>query len=381
MSDNIPFDIQMSIMNKLPVKSLLQFRTVSKLWKYCIDSPKFILEYGARGSKTNRFALAYEQGYFGYLYLFDDYFTLNPLNLNIPSFPRSFDLNNYPYLDLTTVGTSQGVWCFQSFYRVVLIWNTSLRKSVWITVPSPLRGQQGRKYFIGFGVAPEDLEATVLHFSLPAKGHGRWIVYFFSMTTKQWMPIQQQNMPRENIRLKRSSQSVIGRYIFWVGSETFNQGEDDGNSYKRFLIMSFDMVTQTFQEIQIPDTIIVHLPIPFKLCEHRDAIVIYGNILADVNNVFCVTVLEVDGASLTGRILTNFTHQSQCSLKLLGFTDAEEPIVEVDTPFQSEHTLEVYQHWSRQFHNVCIEGDAGSFFMASYKESLILLNEHDGSIY
>ncbi|GKA08671.1 transposase, MuDR, MULE transposase domain protein [Tanacetum coccineum] len=44
MSDNIPFDIQMDIMNRLPVKSLLQFRTVSKQWKFSIDNFDFINE-------------------------------------------------------------------------------------------------------------------------------------------------------------------------------------------------------------------------------------------------------------------------------------------------------------------------------------------------
>ncbi|GJT24536.1 F-box domain containing protein [Tanacetum coccineum] len=44
MSDNIPFDIQMDIMNRLPVKSLLQFRTVSKQWKFSIDNFEFIHE-------------------------------------------------------------------------------------------------------------------------------------------------------------------------------------------------------------------------------------------------------------------------------------------------------------------------------------------------
>nr|GEW34582.1 hypothetical protein [Tanacetum cinerariifolium]GEW36815.1 hypothetical protein [Tanacetum cinerariifolium]GEX28195.1 hypothetical protein [Tanacetum cinerariifolium] len=33
MSNNIPFDLQLAIMNRLSVKSLLQFRTVSKAWK------------------------------------------------------------------------------------------------------------------------------------------------------------------------------------------------------------------------------------------------------------------------------------------------------------------------------------------------------------
>nr|XP_043634487.1 uncharacterized protein LOC122605591 isoform X2 [Erigeron canadensis] len=45
MSDHIPFEIQQKIMKKLPVKSLLQFRTVSKEWKSLIDSADFILGY------------------------------------------------------------------------------------------------------------------------------------------------------------------------------------------------------------------------------------------------------------------------------------------------------------------------------------------------
>ncbi|GJX95102.1 transposase, MuDR, MULE transposase domain protein [Tanacetum coccineum] len=44
MSDNIPFDIQMNIINRLPVKSLLKFRAVSKQWKFSIDNFEFINE-------------------------------------------------------------------------------------------------------------------------------------------------------------------------------------------------------------------------------------------------------------------------------------------------------------------------------------------------
>ncbi|GJT91612.1 transposase, MuDR, MULE transposase domain protein [Tanacetum coccineum] len=44
MSDNIPFDLQLAFMNRLPVKSLLQFRTVSKLWKYSIDCSDFVID-------------------------------------------------------------------------------------------------------------------------------------------------------------------------------------------------------------------------------------------------------------------------------------------------------------------------------------------------
>ncbi|GJT21939.1 hypothetical protein Tco_0891876 [Tanacetum coccineum] len=52
MSENIPFDLQLAIMNRLPVKSLLQFRTVSKSWKYSIDCSDFVREYGFRESNN-----------------------------------------------------------------------------------------------------------------------------------------------------------------------------------------------------------------------------------------------------------------------------------------------------------------------------------------
>ncbi|GKB37765.1 F-box domain containing protein [Tanacetum coccineum] len=44
-SDYIPFEIQSEIMKRLPVKSLVQFRSVSKQWKSFIDCPEFIKTY------------------------------------------------------------------------------------------------------------------------------------------------------------------------------------------------------------------------------------------------------------------------------------------------------------------------------------------------
>ena len=41
----IPFEIQEDIMKRLPVKSLIRFRSVSKPWKSLIDSSKFIIDH------------------------------------------------------------------------------------------------------------------------------------------------------------------------------------------------------------------------------------------------------------------------------------------------------------------------------------------------
>ncbi|GKD96150.1 putative F-box protein [Tanacetum coccineum] len=60
MSDNIPLEIQMEIMQRLHVNSLLQFRTVSKTWKSFIDGRNFIVSYSVRPTQPSRFLASYE---------------------------------------------------------------------------------------------------------------------------------------------------------------------------------------------------------------------------------------------------------------------------------------------------------------------------------
>nr|GEY61797.1 hypothetical protein [Tanacetum cinerariifolium] len=62
MSDNIPFDMQMEIIKRVPdVKYLIRFRAVSKPWKSFIDSSEFITCYGARCSQPHHLLLRYEK--------------------------------------------------------------------------------------------------------------------------------------------------------------------------------------------------------------------------------------------------------------------------------------------------------------------------------
>ncbi|GKC89009.1 probable LRR receptor-like serine/threonine-protein kinase isoform X2, partial [Tanacetum coccineum] len=78
MSDNIPFDIQMEIIKKVSsVKSLIQFRSVSKPWKSFIDSSEFIKGYGARHTYPHSHILSYisdalYEGESKYICLVDD---------------------------------------------------------------------------------------------------------------------------------------------------------------------------------------------------------------------------------------------------------------------------------------------------------------------
>ena len=61
-------------------------------------------------------------------------------------------------------------------------------------------------------------------------------------------------------------------------------------------------------------------------------------------------------------------------LKLLGFTNDREPIVEANISQQLRRSLQVFVPNAESFQNVGVEGDFGSFFIGANKESLVLSN-------
>ncbi|GJT05399.1 hypothetical protein Tco_0839861 [Tanacetum coccineum] len=125
---------------------------------------------------------------------------------------------------------------------------------------------------------------------------------------------------------------------------------DSGESYKHYLLVSFDMINHRFQVIDIPDLVMRGL------------------------------LLSVDGGSITSA-LTIMTMPSNHFLKLLGFNNHDLPIVEATTGHIMGHMVQVYMGNSQSFENVAIQGIVGSFFVGPNKESLILAAHPDHSLY
>ncbi|CAH1435511.1 unnamed protein product [Lactuca virosa] len=55
MSDYLSFELQVEIIKRLPVKPLLQFRSVSKRWKTLVDNSKFIATHTVGQTQLNHF--------------------------------------------------------------------------------------------------------------------------------------------------------------------------------------------------------------------------------------------------------------------------------------------------------------------------------------
>lgn len=64
-ADPIPLDLEEAILTRLPAKSLMKFRCVSKMWSSMIRSQKFVDSYYAMSSATrSRFTIAFSNGVF-----------------------------------------------------------------------------------------------------------------------------------------------------------------------------------------------------------------------------------------------------------------------------------------------------------------------------
>ncbi|PWA74810.1 F-box domain-containing protein [Artemisia annua] len=162
-------------------------------------------------------------------------------------------------------------------------------------------------------------------------------------------------------KTKKASQCVVGGHIFWFGYEKLYA--NDGGMYKNYMMVSFDLVTHRFQELYIPDQLLVNLPLPFFVSNLRDNIVLSGNINLGDHYVFWIWLLTIAGGTIASfQCLLNIP--TPCQLKLIGFNLNNDPILEVQNPEGFATTLGLYNIASGTFHNLGIEGDGVSFVTA-----------------
>ncbi|PWA89502.1 F-box domain-containing protein [Artemisia annua] len=309
MSDNIPLDVQQEIMNRLPVKTILVLRKVSKIWKANIDSQTFITSYGARPTAECLFNLTFDQGYKGFMTSVSENFTITPLDSQLH------------LAAMMPVGNSCGLTCFMyGTSMMAIIWNPSIRKSIGIFIPFYTNQIECSKICFGFGVHPNSLDPTIVKLSRPS------------------------------LRLKRKSQAVVGRFIYWGATEKDAFSFESGHANS------------------------------FFVCKLGGSVVISGMIMTSEVPLFVGWLLDVDGASIT-RFSNLFCIPTPTVNKLLSFTSNLGPIVEANVGYILGHSVFYYDHQSEQFAGLGIEGNGGSFYVAPHKESLLLLNHSDRALY
>ncbi|GJR18534.1 F-box protein-like protein [Tanacetum coccineum] len=363
MSDNIPFEIQTEIIKRVhDVKSLIRFRSVSKPWLSFIDSSEFIAGYRAHKTQPHSLLLSHRDTQnhceVKYLSVHNDTFTQKQdLAPNVSDLMKQFN-------DLKVIGCSRGLYCLYAFKKgVLVIWNPSIRRSVGI-VESVFFD------LFGFAVCPVTNEPTIVNISYP------WKVEIFTLSSRKWTEIEC-SKPRESIEL-RGFQVVIGSCIYRVACETIRL--PDG--YVRYMIVSFDLVAKEFKAVDLPDKITIPFtaPVRFILSKLKGSLVVIVP-----HREVKVWKMEPD-CSFT-QLFTINTPDSYI-INIVGFRKNGELVVEtierggqLGLPGEGESALEVYDPCSQQISKLGFSGQIGSFFINSYKETLLLLDHLDSFVY
>ncbi|XP_050235710.1 F-box/kelch-repeat protein At3g06240-like isoform X1 [Mercurialis annua] len=243
MSEYLPEEVIVEILSRLPVKSVLKFSSVCKLWNCVIRSPDFISTHTRNSNKHHNYMFLLHSYKCRHQYSmhfdnkdFDEYLSVQPL----------FNQANVSEV----VASSNGLVCLFCVYKrnihihrdlyKFVIWNPSIRKYFLLPEPSfRLRSNYSSTHskLLGFGFDSRlnDYNFFVAQYSVSSVTQ----VALYSLNSNTWKKIT--NVPPINrVFYSNSSTFVLGR-LFWHPYEI-----------SRKLVLVFDLIDETFGEISLP---------------------------------------------------------------------------------------------------------------------------------
>ncbi|XP_058721863.1 F-box/kelch-repeat protein At3g23880-like [Vicia villosa] len=245
----LPLDLTVEILCRLPVKFLLQFRSVCKLWNSLISDSKFTNKH-LHQSTTHRinsvFYSSFLRRHIFESYPLDSIFSniyTNVTHFHLDHPPNSFD-EDYP-LDgaCSIVASCNGIVCLAYSYddSFVLLWNPSIRKFKELPSPENLKVHFIITTSYGFGYDHvNDNYKVVLVFRYSIN---KTQVLVHTVGTEFWKSIQK--FPFGCVPLGRSGTFVSGT-INWVPLK-------HGRVKSKSFIVSFDLRTESYRKILQPD--------------------------------------------------------------------------------------------------------------------------------
>ncbi|CAI9270540.1 unnamed protein product [Lactuca saligna] len=381
MFDELPFHIQEEILKTLPIKSLIQFRSVSKAWKSLIDSSEFIAAHSVSHTQPQHLFVSYtdEQVPKYVSFVDDDSF---PQHRFVPSLPLSIR-------DPRIVGSSYGLLCFQgdspSIYRrmIAVVLNPSIRKSIAIALPDML--YTNHLIVLGFGVCPVTIDTKIIQITQLRWGSERkseignfWEVKVYKQSSGKFTSLSG-NLPSISIHIM-GPQVVIGKSIYWCAVDCTTV---DSVFKTRNLIMSFDITNEKFEVVVLPERLAIITFSLLSVSKLRESLVILEYNKSGYNDTIeeqvCCTVWMVErGVERSFTKLFNIKAPGDL-MRAVGFRRKGGSIMEVqDYTFESTEELVVYEPNS-ELSNHLISGYR--FTVNSYIETLVLVGGSDCSSY
>ncbi|KAK9077305.1 hypothetical protein SSX86_005642 [Deinandra increscens subsp. villosa] len=382
MSDNLPFELQSEIIKRLPVIPLIRFRSVSKAWKSLIDSSDFTADYSGKVQHLLVNYYHYTRNDHKYVLIVDDH--TFPQHKVSPTPPELVTMLKCCRL----IGSSHGLLCLYGYYRdsqfpeteMSVLWNIQIRKAVAVVLPNP-RGH------LGFGVCSYTNDPKIVNIRPYSRWRDSesitcipWQVEIFNLSTGAWRSLYN-NLPRKSVDLFRS-QVVIDGFLYWLATDKI---AIDGGLRSCNLIVSFDITSEAFGEVNLPDTL-AHDRSRSNLyiSKLRKSLVVIESDGVEKTPTFIVWMMG-DGNSKSLTKLFSIYTPDVSILGVLEFRESGEPILEI-----SEHdlvysvydsSLVVYEPYSKHITNLGIDGKDLVLSVSSYMETLLLHDQPNFVIY
>ncbi|XP_059450699.1 F-box/kelch-repeat protein At3g23880-like isoform X1 [Corylus avellana] len=357
---DLPEDLSMEILSRLPVKSLMRCKCISKSWYALITNPSFITMHLTSHNPNRRAAILRRGGGLEHLRLS----TLSNETLEVSG---NVDLSQL-FLDevskVSIFGPCNGILCFSGTlwknrdghcdYGRLVLWNPATRESKLLP-PFP---RQSDLYFfsnLGFGFDPKTNDYKVVRIMNFRFRHCKVQVYHLS--TNSWRVLDSSPNPSYFIHLPRFPSYLNGVYYWWA------RVREDGYMGRQ-LLLSFDMSNEVFQEV---------LPPPSEGSCSEDIAVINDSVTmilpcnSELKECIEIWVLNECGVERTWtKILTirqipvfwNLLQLREDGLVVL--TDEDQCLVLYDPRTQEARNLQIYEARFAQ--------------LVSYTESLVRLN-------
>ncbi|KAI3725455.1 hypothetical protein L1987_65243 [Smallanthus sonchifolius] len=264
-----------------------------------------------------------------------------------------------------------------------VLWNVSIRKAVAVIVPNMANGIYGTA--LGFGVCRETNDPKIVKIryisgqsDMESITHIPWQVEVFTLSTGAWRSPYGSNLPRKSIIFCRLQVVVIDRFLYWHATDTITM---DGGFRSYHLIISFDMTSEEFGEINFPDSL-VHNQSGYTLSisKLRESLVVLEySVEANVASVWIMG----DG------VLKSFTKLFTINVNApnafaRGFRKSGEPIIEIVKCYHGWFhvtSLVVFEPYSKHINHLGISGFACPSCVYPYMETLLLLDQPDSVIY
>ncbi|XP_058187773.1 F-box protein At5g49610-like [Rhododendron vialii] len=231
----MPEDVLMLILSRLPVKSLLRFKSVCKNWYSLIQSPCFISLHNNRSPKKESLLVKR-------LIKPHPTFSLSLVSNETPIHDLDVPFVSPRFHDLHLSGSSNGVVCLTDpSTKIIMLYNPAMRE--FRLLPQPYFGIDNICNGLGFAFDPKTNDYKVLIVVRLYKTNDRR-VQIYDTSTDSWREIVA-IVPKDIQFCSRPYRLTwLDGVFYWVAS-------DPNSSY--YTIIAFHMFDELFEQVFLPE--------------------------------------------------------------------------------------------------------------------------------